>query len=383
MTKQLKIVHVTPDLRLGGGGVKTFLQNLFRCLRQEEAVNIILTNQSEEPDRQDFQALGIPVCSRLMQSQSIPGNILEITQWMIKALQQLQPDIVHTHLFWGDTLGRQAAVRAGVPIIVTTEHNTNVDENENHRKIKRRLAQVTDCVICVSKAVRTYSREIDQIPDDLLITIHNSIIFEDYQFQGWVNSKATNKFVYVGRLEPQKNPLLLLDAFTSVAIAHPECHLSIIGNGSLMELCQTYVNTQGLSEQVDFLGYQQKPWLRVPKGSVFVLPSNFEGFGIVVLEAMASGHLCILPSVGGLPEIAKANSEVLFYPAGNQDKLSDAMQLALDMPETQRLSMVKAARMRVERDFNAHVMANKYLNIYQTLYSAKIQKICRENAISH
>lgn len=373
MSKRLKIVHITPDLHLGGGGVKTFLKTLFHCLDREQTEIIIVTNQADESDRKDFEVLGITVFSRLMttQFQLDQGNALEITQWIIGTLKKLQPDIVHTHLFWGDTLGRQAAVRVGVPVIISTEHNTNLNENEKHRNIKRRLAHLTDCVVCVSEAVREYSREIDKIPDDRMTVIYNSILLEEYEFNCDLKNRKQNEFVYVGRLELQKKPLLLIEAFAAIAFERSNCRLYIIGDGSLMEQCLDKVKTLGLSECVKFLGYQQKPWSWVSKGSIFVLSSDFEGFGIVILEAMASGHLCILPQIGGIPEIAKPALEAIFYEAGNRDCLIDSMRFVLDMPEEQRVEIVKAAKKKVERDFDAYQMSSKYLNLYHKLYLQK------------
>lgn len=373
MSKRLKIVHVTPDLYLGGGGIKTFLKTLFYCLDAKLTENIIVTNQSDESDRKYFEALGVSVFSRLMnaQSQLDEGNALEIIQWMIGTLKKLQPDIVHTHLFWGDTLGRQAAFRVGVPVIVSTEHNTNVNENEKHRKIKRRLAHVTDCVVCISEAVRNYSREIDKIPDDRMTVIYNSIILEEYEFNCDLKNRRQSEFVYVGRLEPQKNPLLLIESFAAIAFERPDCHLSIIGDGSLMEQCLDKVKVLELSTLVEFFGYKQNPWLGISQGNIFVLSSDFEGFGIVILEAMASGHLCILPKIGGIPEIANTGSEAIFYEAGNRDSLIDSMRSALNMPEEQRVEMIKMARERVTKNFDAYQMSEKYLNLYRKLFLTK------------
>jgi glycosyltransferase involved in cell wall biosynthesis len=380
MHKRLKIVHVTPDLHLGGGGVKTLLKTFFYCFDSKLMEKIIVTNQSDESDRKDFHALGVSVFSRLITSQLDQGNALEITQWLIETLKQLKPDIVHTHLFWGDTLGRQAAFRAGIPVIVSTEHNTNLDESEKHRKIKRRLAQMTDCVVCVSEAVRKYSREIDQIPDDRMTVIYNSILLKDYEFNSDLKNRKQSEFVYVGRLEPQKNPLLLIEAFAEIAFERPDCRLCIIGNGSLMEQCLDKVQVLGLSTQVKFFGYQQKPWIAATQGSIFVLSSDFEGLPMAILEAMASGHVCILPKTGTIPEIADAGSEAIFYEAGNRDSLIDAMRFVLDMPEEQRIEIVQSARARVEKDFDAYKMTEQYLNLYQKLYLIKSKQMSsREN----
>jgi glycosyltransferase involved in cell wall biosynthesis len=371
--KRLKIVHVTPDLHMGGGGITTFLKTLFYCLDVELVEIIIVTNQSEESDRRSFEALGVSIVSRLsyIHSQLDEGNALEIMHWMIGIFKKLKPDIVHTHLFWGDTLGRQAAFRVGVPVIISNEQNMNLDENEKHRKIKRRLAHVTDCVVCCSEAVRNYSRKVDNIPDALMTVIHNSIILNEYKFHGNLESRVQNKFVYAGRLEPQKNPFLLIESFAKIAVGCPDCHLSIIGNGSLMKKCQDKVKVLGLSTFIQFYGYKQNPWLGISPGSIFVLPSAFEGMPFVILEAMAIGHLCILPKIGGIDEIANTGTEAIFYEAGSRASLMDSMRLALNISEEQRINMIKTARQRVADNFDAYQMSDKYLSLYRNLYLTK------------
>jgi glycosyltransferase involved in cell wall biosynthesis len=372
MNKRLKIVHIIPELDISvTGGIGKFVQTLLRCICKDTTENIVVTYKSNESDRKYLKNLGIPVFSRLVETKEEDGNALQVAEWLIKTLKQIKPDIVHTNAFWGDTLGRQAAFRASVPVIVTTEHNTNLDESARQREIKRRLAKVTDCVVCVSETVRKYSREVDDIPDDRLAVIYNGLIFKEYEFDYCCKNKRSSEFVYIGRLEPQKAPLRLIEAFAAVTSESDDCRLSIIGNGSLMEQCLDKVKRLGLSGHVKFLSYKQKPWNWVPKGSVFVLSSDFEGLGIAALEAMASGILCILPNIGAVTEIAQVGSEAIFYEVGNRDRLIDSMKFVLGITEEQRIQMIKAARTRVERDFDAYQMANKYLNLYQKLYLNK------------
>ena len=373
MHKPLKVVYITPDLYMEGGGVKTFLKTLVYCLDRQQIDTIIVTNHATDADSKDFEALGASVYCRVknIQSLSEQGNVMEITQWIIEMLNILRPDIVHTQLFWGDTLGRIAAARVGIPVIVSTEQNINLNEDEKHRKIKQRLANLTDSVVCVSEAVRSYSRDIDKIPAHLLRVISNSILLQDYGFNYLDNIEQHEEFVYVGRLEPQKNPVLLIEAFAAIACNRPNCNLSIIGDGRLIEQCLDKVRTLGLSGQVKFLGYKHNPWIYAPPGSIFVLSSDFEGLPFAVLEAMAVGHLCVLPDVASIPEMAEAGSEAVLYESGHQDKLIASMMFALEMTQEQRYRMIKAARKKVEKDFDAYRMADNYLNLYLSLYSRK------------
>ncbi|AOY80309.1 glycosyltransferase [Moorena producens JHB] len=376
MPKPLTIVHIIPELNLKGGGVNTFIKTLIYCLVDQQnkniIKNIIVTNQSDELDRKDFQALGTPVFSRLMASQLDQGKPLEIIQWMTQILKQLQPDLVNTHLFWADTLGRKAAVSAGVPVIITRECNVNLNETAKHRKIKRDLANITDCIVCNAEAVRKYADEVEGIPPHCLEVIHNGVLLEKYECDCSYDHQKPLEFVYVGRLEPQKNPLLLINAFAAIIVDYPDCRLSIIGDGSLKEECLNQVKTLGLSEYVRFLGYNKKPWDWVNPGSVSILTSSFEGLPNAVLEAMAAGIICIVPKLAVMSEIAKAGSELIIYEVGNQNKLIEAMKFLLEMTPEEKLLMIRAARTRVEQDFDAHKMADKYLNLYQTIYRNKV-----------
>ncbi len=374
MKKRLTIAHIIPELDINVmGGVGSFLRTLVRCICQEATKNIILTYRSNKADKKYFQDLGVDVFSRLTQSQKEDGNSLEVTRWLVQTLKQIKPDIVQTNAFWGDTLGRWAAFSAGVPLIIAVENNVNLAETAKQKKIKHHLAKVTDAVVCVSEVVRKYSLAVEKIPDERIEVIYNGLILQDYKFSyGGDQSKPLN-FICVARLEPQKVPLRLIEAFAQVIAQGYDCCLWMIGDGRLRPQCQARVATLGLCEKVKFLGYQENPWSLVPKGSVFILSSDFEGLSIAILEAMASGSLCILPN--NQTEVAKSAEEAIFYELGNLEQLVEAMILVLQMPIEQRIQMIKAARTRVERDFDAYLMANRYLNLYQNLYQKKHQLV--------
>lgn len=369
---RLKIAHVIPDLDLNiTGGVGVCLRTLVQGLDRDRTENMIVTFKSNQSDRRFFEEMEIPVFSCLDCSDLEFEPSLQMIEWLMQTFRAIRPDIVHTNLFWGDTLGRQAAYRAKVPVIVMTENNQDLRETPRQRAIKRKLANFTDRIICVSEAVRSYVKAFDGIPDDRLSVIYYGIPLRNYEINDW---KQSREFVFVGRIEPQKAPLRLIDAFSEIATVHSDSTLSVIGDGSLLRECHERVEALGLTEKVRFWGYQPSPWECATSGSIFVMTSEYEGQPLVVLEAMATGHLCILPDIPGIAEIAQTEKTAPIYKAGDHDSLVAAMRQVLAMPIDQQLQMIQAARARVERDFDAQNMTEQLLNLYQTLYAQKKQR---------
>ncbi len=381
--KCLKVAHVIPEINLNiTGGVGVFLQTLTSCLDRDRVENVIVTYKSDESDRNFFQDLSIPVFSRLLTADEEIEPSIQVMEWLMETFQTISPDVVHTNLFWGDTLGRQAAYRVKVPVIVTTENNRDLHENSRQQRLKRKLANLTDCIVCVSEGVKQHLREVDGVPDERMMTIYNGIILEKYPFDCREPESQSPLFVSVGRLEPQKVPLRLIDAFSVIAAEYSDCQLSIIGDGSLMKNCCDSGAAFGLTQRVQFWGYQPQPWRTTPPGSIFVMTSDYEGHPLVVLEAMATGHLCIIPDIPGIPEMAEAGVEALIYKAGDRSSLLAAMGSALEMPSAQRQQIIKAARARVERDFDAYKMAEKYLHLYQKLYAEKEMRVIKRQLLA-
>lgn len=138
--------------------------------------------------------------------------------------------------------------------------------------------------------------------------------------------------VNVGRLNPQKNQKLLINAFGAIAERFPDYSLKIFGEGPLKDTLQNQINTMGLSDRVFLMGNSNKIHDAIYDASLFVLSSDYEGLPNALLEAMALGIPCISADCrpGGAREIIDNNISGLIVPTENKDKMAEAMARVLD-----------------------------------------------------
>ena len=174
---------------------------------------------------------------------------------------------------------------------------------------------------------------------------------------------AGHVFAAVGRLSSEKNLALLLDSFTSIVAAHPDCRLLLAGDGPERHELQARVTQLGLQGQVRFAGNRTDMQQIYPLLDCLVLPSLSEGMPLVVLEAMSHAIPVIASAVGEVPRLLAESQYGQVVPRGDERALRMAMQQSL--AHTGRRD--SKAREYVQAHHSSHAMAGKYLHVYQSL----------------
>jgi glycosyltransferase involved in cell wall biosynthesis len=181
--------------------------------------------------------------------------------------------------------------------------------------------------------------------------------------------------LFVGRLRYYKGLDTLLNALPLV----PGVRLQVAGSGPMLGMCQHLVETLGLRDRVAFLGDvtdAELPSL-YPRAHLFVLPANAraEAFGMVLLEAMASGLPCITTEVGtGTSWVVQDGVTGRVVPPQEPVALAEAIQSVLEDAEL-RHRMGRAARQRVESEFTLDRMSDRVMAIYQGALSVQDQGV--------
>jgi glycosyltransferase involved in cell wall biosynthesis len=222
-------------------------------------------------------------------------------------------------------------------------------------------------VIAISDAVRAFHIRAG-LPAEKLITIHYGldsvpdVPSELTPAEAGIPDDAP-LLLAVGRLIEQKDHATLLDAFARVAAARPGTRLAILGWGRLEDETRARIRRLGLDESVVLPGrVEPRDWLQ--RADVFVHTSRWEGFGIVLLEAMLAGLPVVATRVSAIPEIVvNAETGILVDP-GDVSGVARALAELLD-DATVRRAMGDAGRRRAEEEFSVARMELATARVYE------------------
>ena len=166
----------------------------------------------------------------------------------------------------------------------------------------------------------------------------------------------------------KKGLLELIKSAKEIAKNYPNINYLIAGTGPLLNDLLRLVKNEGLHRQFKFFGHLNQTTLRYlyRKSAALILPSYYEGFPNVVLEAMSCGLPTIATNVGGIPEIIQHKKNGLLIPPRNSTAITNALENILT-DEPLRLEMGKNARYDAEKKYSWDHISNKYLSIYSTL----------------
>jgi glycosyltransferase-like protein len=185
-------------------------------------------------------------------------------------------------------------------------------------------------------------------------------------------SPGTPVFLAVGGVEERKNTILLLDAFRSVHAQHPACRLVIAGGASLLDhgaYQERFSAALAQSGLADHGVIRTGPWPQELMPALYraattlVFPSTKEGFGLVVLEAMASGVPVVTSRIAPFTEYLD-DDDVLWCDPFNPAAIAESMSLSLDGRRRERL-IVRG--LHVARQHNWRTTAHAHLAVYDKL----------------
>lgn len=358
--KRIKILYITPTL--ASGGAERLTLDLIDNLDKEKFSPSLLLFAGQGFFYNEAVAKRLRVKSLKKRFLFDPVNF-----WMIyRYIKDSKPDIVHTQM-GADFYGRLAAKLAGVKVIVSTEHNVLENYNSFTTFIKKKTALWSDKIICVSQAIKEdikngYNSKID------LELIYNGVDVDKF---GTINRKKLdeNKIVFgsLGRLSEQKNYSLLFQAIAKIK-SQSQFKFLIAGEGSLREALEAEIKTLKIENKVELLGVKKDVGEFLSQIDFFVLPSKWEGLGIVLLEA-GLAHLPILASAtGGILEIIKDGKTGVLFKNNNLSDLVSKIEYFLDLQNREELdNLGENLYNKVVNDFAIKKLIKKYEQLYLSL----------------
>lgn len=238
-------------------------------------------------------------------------------------------DIIHTHLFGADVFGGITAKLAGVKSIISTEHNINIDEGKVKHFVKGIvLRKCFTKIIAVSNSVYLYVHNEYKIDEDKIVKIYNGIDLSKFSKTNIFCSDTIN-IGAIGRLTKQKGYDVLI---RSLPYLNFNFNLSIAGDGDEKNNLLNLAKELKVDDKINFLGFVDNIDSFLENIDIVVIPSLWEGFGLVAVEALAAGKLVVASRIDGLIDIIKDNNGVLLNPGDYKD-LADKLNYIVSNKE--------------------------------------------------
>lgn len=277
-----------------------------------------------------------------------------------KAVRELNPTAVHAHDFTASVLCGYA-LKGRVPVISHIHCNPLWLKNPLHPNSLSYFvaSKWFNEIITVSDAVKREYVYSDKIKCPMT-TLGNPFSVNQVLNAANEGCSASSDILYVGRFNPAKNPLGAIKIFESLP-NHNELTFRMIGNGELLDECKTYTTSKGLN--IIFEGFKDNVYTYMNSTKLILMPSIFEGFGLVALEAMALGKPVVCSGVGGLSDII--NDKCGYICKDSSEYINSINRLLTDAAIYEQKTT--AARNRAAEFDNLNEYCEKMLQIYNSL----------------
>ncbi len=369
--RHINLLHVIYSLEIGGAEMDLVAKA--RVLVEEYAYHIAVVcllkrgELAEEAERNGIRVIG-PVMSGKSDTRVMPR--------LVRVMRSGKFNIVHTHMFASNFLGRVAAMLAGAPVIVSTVQLIAEREKWWEIVLDRALQFKTDMMITSSEAVRRSFIE-RGIREDKITTIYNGIDFSRFESIDRVEARNKIRLEFglddstflvgtVARLQRVKGIECLIEAAKHVVESVSDARFLIVGDGPQKAKLEYKVKQLDLSSRFIFAGTRGDVPAILSALDLFVLPSLSEALGIAVIEALLMRVPVVATNVGGVPEIVKSGETGLLVPPKDPTRLGEAVAY-MHSNRDGAIAMARAGERRVREMFEINRLARKQVELYEEL----------------
>jgi glycogen(starch) synthase len=341
--------------------------------RTEVRDGVRITRSALDPLAIDFTTETLLAWAQAAEHALVRAALPVVKRW--------RPDVVHAH----DWLVAQTAVTIAEAVrapIVATLHATEAGRHQGWlplplnraiHSVERWLAHRAAAVITCSTTMRDEVRDLFELPAEQITVVPNGIDAARWTATARSRARARDRIggdgpllVYAGRLVHEKGVQTLLGALRSLRATIPDLRLGVAGTGWHESELRAQARRLRIARSVEWLGFVPEEQLPAVLGAadVAVVPSLYEPFGIVALEAAVAGTPLVVAETGGLRDLAAGGIAVASFPAGDVDALARAINRLLADPAGARRSAMRASR-TVRRNYAWPGVAARTVQVYE------------------
>jgi glycosyltransferase involved in cell wall biosynthesis len=287
-------------------------------------------------------------------------------------IQSFHPDVLHTHMVHANIIGRLLRLFTTIPRLICTAHSTN-----EGGKLRMLVYRVTDSLCDLStnvsqEAVNSFIEK-KAVPPKRMIAMVNGIDTKKFVFDPIAReqlrseeniSDSTHLLLCVGRLMKEKDYPNMLQAFQSIYQKNNDTCLWIVGIGEELSVLLKMAEELGIQHKVKFLGLRHDIPELMSACDIFCLSSLYEGFGLVVAEAMSCERIVVATDCGGVKEVIGKCG--ILVPPNSPEGLAQGIEQALQFSSLEKRTLGNSARRRIVENYSIETIAQRWLSLYSS-----------------
>lgn len=361
----MKIVHIINNFA-SGGAEKLLLDTIPLYRKKGIEVDLLLLNGKPSPFMNALKEKGCcSIYSLGLNSEYNPIQVFKLVPFLKKY------DIAHVHLFPSQYWAVLAKLLSFSKIkLILTEHSTTNPRMKNYllSKIDRFIYRFYCKVICITDEVSQILYQYTQQSKFKFVVIENGVnLKEIYEAEPYSKKSISSLFtdqdillIQVARFSKHKDQETVIKALQHLPI---NVKLMLVGEGVLRKNCEDLVRQFKLEDRVLFLGLRMDVPKLLKTADISILSSNWEGFGLVAVESMASGKPFIASDVRGMAGVVK-DAGILFE-KGNAKELAFHID-KLIKDQNYSKEVVNACEIRAKQ-YDIQFMVDKQIELYKTV----------------
>lgn len=376
----MKILQLIPHL--GGGGAERFTVDLSNYLSREYQIDLLTLY---DPTDKEFFRKDIDQGVAVHSLGKKPRFDFRIFGRLYKQIQQIKPEVIHSHLRSINYLAAVYPFLKRMPVVYTVHSDALKDcPNQIIRTFRQQLFRLNSVAsVTISEAnQQSFQKAFKNIDSELISNgraypnkdnLYTEVIEEVEKLKLDSNTKVC---VHIGRLTPEKNQLMLVDAFTQlVEKGQANAILIIIGRGRDSEVSRRIqLKLKEAHEEHEFihvLGERSNATDYLHAADYFCLSSKYEGMPITLIEAFATGCIPICTQAGGIPEMIQDLEPALVPKSTDKDDYYKLLKYVMDLPEEKQVLIKEKAVELFKNKYSMERCADEYLSLYKNLIKRK------------
>lgn len=370
MNNEKKVIRVAMIMgKMIGGGIEAVVMNYYRHLDHSKIqFDFIIDNDSTIVPRKEIQQFG----GRIIEISPYQ-SILNYSKDLEKLFRKEKYTIVHSHINSLSVFPLRIAKKCGIPIRIAHNHSTAAPGEIKKNILKYTLRLFSTVYPTHYAAPTLYAGQWlfgKKIANNQLEIINNAIDLQHFAYDVETRNKFREQFGYsenefvvgnIGRFVWQKNQLFIIELFNELLKQRKEARLLLVGEGPLKEVLEKKISELGIADEVTFVSNTKNVNVYYQIMDIFLFPSNYEGLGMVAVEAQVAG----LPVIASekVPVDAKISNNYwqINLSAGKKAWLECLKSVKVDNRESYIIDAEK-------KGYNINNATPKLMNYYRHLF---------------